>query len=108
MMTTARPIVSMLLVAGLAVGTIACKSSGGMRSSTQTAGLDDATIATRVKTALLNEPDLKAQAIQVAADQGVVTLDGTVASEAEANRALAVARSIGGVRDVRSSLKVGS
>lgn len=101
-------ILSLMLAAGLiAGGTIACKSTGGMRSSTQTANLDDATIATRVKTALLNEPELKALDIQVAADNGVVTLTGAVPSEPQQSRAIAVARTVGGVRDVRSSLKVG-
>jgi hyperosmotically inducible periplasmic protein len=100
---------TLILVAGLvAGGTVACKSSGGMRSSTQTASLDDATIATRVKTALLNEPELKALEIQVQSENGVVTLVGAVPSEPQVSRAVAVARTVGGVRDVRSSLKVGS
>ncbi len=98
---------TLLLAAGLVVGAVACTSTGGMRTSTQTAGLDDATIATRVKTALLNEPALHAQQIQVQAEQGVVTLAGTVPNQAEAERAQAVARNIGGVREVRSALKVG-
>lgn len=98
---------TLLLAAGLVVGTVACKSGGGMRTSTQTAGLDDATIATRVKTALLNEPELHAQQIQVQAEQGIVTLAGAVPNQAEAERAQAVARTIGGVREVRSALKVG-
>lgn len=97
---------TLLLAAGLVVGTVACTSTGGMRTS-QTAGLDDATIATRVKTALLNEPALHAQQIEVQAEQGVVTLAGAVPNQAEAERAQAVARSIGGVREVRSALKVG-
>jgi len=104
----AQRALTFVLVAGLVGGTVACKSSGGMRSSTQTAALDDATIATRVKTALLNAPEVHAQQIQVQAEQGVVTLTGAVPDEAEVERALAVARSVGGVRDVRSSLKVGS
>jgi len=52
-----RRILSLMLVAGLvACGPIACKSTGGRRTSTQSANLDDGTIATGVKTALLNEP----------------------------------------------------
>lgn len=100
---------ALMLVAGLvAGGSVACKSTGGMRSSTQTANLDDATIATRVRTALLNEPELKALGIEVQAENGVVTLVGAVPSEPQVARAVAVARTVGGVRDVRSSLKVGS
>jgi hyperosmotically inducible protein len=104
----AQRALTLVLVAGLAVGTVACKSSGGMRSSTQSASLDDATIATRVKTALLNAPEIHAQQIQVQAEQGVVTLSGAVPDPAEVERALAVARSVGGVREARSALKVGS
>jgi len=103
-----RVLVLMMMVGLVAGASAACKSTGGMRSSTQTAGLDDATLATRVKTALLNEPDLKALQIQVQAENGVVTLVGAVPSEPQEARAVAVARTIGGVRDVRSTLKVGS
>lgn len=101
-------LLTVVLAAALAVVAVGCKSSGGMRSSTQTAGLDDVTIATRVKTALLNEPELHAQQIQVQAEQGVVTLVGVVPNEAEVARAQAVARTVGGVREVRSALKVGA
>lgn len=98
-----------VMMAALVPGTWACASGGGgRRSSTATANLDDATIATRVKTALLNEPDLSALQIQVQAADGVVTLEGAVETKPEEARALAVARSVGGVRDVRSALKVKS
>ena len=39
--------------------------------------------------------------------QGVVTLSGTVGTQADVDRAVAVARRVPGVRDVKSELKVG-
>ena len=72
-----------------------------------TAAYDDATISTRVKTALLNDPSVAALHIDVTTSQGVVTLSGTAKSHDEEQKAVAVARGVPGVKDVRSNLKVG-
>jgi len=69
--------------------------------------MDDASISTRVKTALLNEPNVDAVHIDVDTASGVVTLTGTVKSADDEQHAVAVARRIGGVKDVKSQLKVG-
>lgn len=68
---------------------------------------DDATISTRVKTALLNDPEVGALRIEVRTEQGVVTLSGTARNQAESQRAVQLARGVPGVKDVRSELKVG-
>jgi hyperosmotically inducible periplasmic protein len=68
--------------------------------------IDDATITTRVKTALLNDPDVGGLRIDVDTFEGVVTLSGQVKTAVERDRALAVARKINGVSDVKSSLQV--
>jgi hyperosmotically inducible periplasmic protein len=68
--------------------------------------IDDATITARVKTALLNDPDVGGLAIDVDTSLGVVTMSGVVKSPTEEQRAVAVARRVGGVRDVRSTLQV--
>ncbi len=68
--------------------------------------IDDATITTRVKTALLNDPNVNATRIDVNTTLGVVTLAGVVRSQAEADRAVAVARKITGVTDVKSTLQI--
>jgi len=68
--------------------------------------IDDATITARVKTALLNDPDVGGLAINVDTSLGVVTMSGVVKSPTEEQRAVAVARRVGGVRDVRSTLQV--
>ena len=68
--------------------------------------IDDATITTRVKTALINAPDVGALSIDVDTFKGVVTLSGRVKTQDEASRAQNVARGIEGVRDVKSALQV--
>jgi osmotically-inducible protein OsmY len=68
--------------------------------------IDDATITTRVKTSLLNDPDVAGLKIDVDTFKGVVTLSGAVKSPAERDKAIAIARKIGGVTDVKSTLQI--
>lgn len=68
--------------------------------------LDDTTITTRVKTAMLNDREVGARSIDVATAAGVVTLTGRVRNETERNQALSLARRIPGVVDVKDSLQV--
>ena len=68
--------------------------------------IDDATITTRVKTALLNDPDVGGLRIDVDTFKGVVTLSGRVKTKDEEAKAVALARKIGGVTDVKSTLQV--
>lgn len=70
------------------------------------AGMDDAAITAKVKTALIAEPDLKGMAIDVDTEQNVVTLNGAVASEAVRERAERIAKEVEGVKDVRNQLLV--
>jgi hyperosmotically inducible protein len=67
---------------------------------------DDATTTTRVKIALLNDARVGGLRLDVKTFQGVVTLSGTVKSEADEQAAIAAARKIQGVRDVKSELKI--
>lgn len=68
--------------------------------------IDDATITTRVKTALLNDPDVGGLRIDVDTFKGVVTLSGAVKSAGERDKAVAIAKRIGGVTDVKSTLQI--
>ena len=68
--------------------------------------IDDATITTRVKTSLLNDPDVGGLRIDVDTFKGVVTLSGRVKAKAEEAKAVALARKIDGVTDVKSTLQV--
>ena len=68
---------------------------------------EDPDITTQVKIALLGDAQLGARRLDVKTFQHVVTLGGTVRSDAEAAQAIAIARRVRGVRDVKSELKVG-
>lgn len=66
----------------------------------------DAALLTQVKTKLALDAEVSALNIDVDVDEGVVTLSGTVDSEASRQRAIALAREVEGVRDVRDNLRV--
>jgi osmotically-inducible protein OsmY len=68
--------------------------------------IDDATITTRVKTSLLNDPDIGGLRIDVDTFKGVVTLSGRVKTREDEAKAVALARKIGGVNEVKSTLQV--
>jgi osmotically-inducible protein OsmY len=68
--------------------------------------IDDATITARVKTAFINDPLVGALRIDVDTFKGVVTLSGRVKSKDEEVKAIALARTIHGVSDVKSTLQI--
>jgi hyperosmotically inducible protein len=68
--------------------------------------IDDATITTRVKTSLLNDPEVGGMRIDVDTFKGVVTLSGRVKTKDEETKAIALARKITGVQDVKSTLTI--
>jgi hyperosmotically inducible periplasmic protein len=68
--------------------------------------IDDATVTGRVKTALLNDPQVGGLKIDVDTALGVVTLSGIVKSLNEAERAIQLAKQTPGVKDVKSTLQV--
>ena len=68
--------------------------------------IDDATITTRVKTSLLNDPDVGGMRLDVDTFKGVVTLSGRVKTKEEEAKAITLARKIGGVSDVKSALQI--
>ena len=68
--------------------------------------VDDTVITTKVKTAIFNEPSLKSAQINVETFKGVVQLTGFVSSQANIDRAVQVARGVGGVTSVRNDMRV--
>lgn len=68
--------------------------------------IDDTAITTRVKTAMLNDPAVGGLRIDVDTYKGVVTLSGRVKSLGEHDQALALARKVEGVTDVKDALQV--
>lgn len=95
-----RPVVFLLVITLLAPLLLAaCGKTVGDT-------IDDATISTRVKTALLNDPVVGGLRIDVDTFKGVVTLSGRVRAKEDEVKAIELARKVGGVADVKSSLLI--
>lgn len=77
-------------------------------SGRETAGeyVDDATITTRVKAAIFNDPGLKSLEISVETMQDVVQLSGFVDSAQSKAKAGEIASNVEGVRQLRNNLVV--
>lgn len=84
------------------------KAADNVGAATQKAGdkIDDATITTKVKTALMAEPGLKSLEINVDTRDNNVTLAGTVASPELKQKAMQIAQSVEGVKSVSDQLVV--
>ena len=68
--------------------------------------LDDSIITTRVKTVLLADPDVKGVDIGVVTRKGEVQLSGFVGSQAQIDRAVALAQVVEGVQSVVNQMSV--
>ena len=90
---------SMFVVLAITIATTACGKTVGE-------AIDDTTITTRVKTAMLNDPAVGGLRIDVDTFKGVVTLSGRVKNQAERTQALTLARGINGVVEVKDALQV--
>lgn len=68
--------------------------------------IDDSIITGKVKAAIIGESTLSAAEINVETFKGVVQLSGFVNSAADINTAIRLARSVGGVKDVKNGMNV--
>jgi hyperosmotically inducible periplasmic protein len=75
-------------------------------SNEATEVVTDAWITSKVKADLLAADEVSGTAINVDTKDGMVTLNGTVKSQMEADKAVARAKAIEGVKNVTSKLKV--
>jgi hyperosmotically inducible periplasmic protein len=95
---------SVLVALALTTSLAACTVMSGR----ETAGeyVDDATITTKVKAAMFDDPSVKVMQIGVETMQNVVQLSGFVDSAQIKARAGELARGVEGVREVRNDLVV--
>ena len=90
---------------GLAVlGLGACAPTATRESPGEYAG--DAAVTAKVKTALIKEPGVKANEINVETFRGVVQLSGFVDTQDVADRAVAAASRVGGVKSVKNDMRL--
>ena|SRR5207248_7761605 len=68
--------------------------------------VDDSTITAKVKTALLQDPEVSGLAINVDTFKGTVQLSGFANNERERQRAATLARSVAGVQSVQNSIQL--
>lgn len=101
-----RKFIGAFVVAGVALAPAAAlaQATGAAHSA---AKVDDGTLKTRIETRLKHSAALKGDNIDVAVDHGVVTLTGTVHSEAQSLRARSLAK-VNGVTNVENKLTVDS
>lgn len=74
--------------------------------STIGSGIEDGWIWTKTRTALLATNDLRESTINVDVSNNVITLRGTVASDAQKKKAEEVAKGIEGQKGIKNELKV--
>jgi hyperosmotically inducible periplasmic protein len=105
--------VGLILLLGIA-GCTATKNTGtAVSEGTQAAAsktaevVTDASITSAIKMKMANDKLVSASKIDVDTKDGNVTLNGTVKSQAEADKAVELANSVGGVKSVHSNLVVG-
>jgi hyperosmotically inducible protein len=95
-----------LLILALLAAACASMPRAGVSEGASPAKIAEAELAARVKTALLNDTVVGARRIDVNVAGDRVRLTGRVASEAERDRAVSIARAVNGVGDVTSALEI--
>ncbi len=102
----------MLANAGCAPALIGAGAAGAYQVGTDERSVgkmwSDATITSRVKTALVENTGAGAMKIDVDTLERVVTLTGMVSTQQELSRAEEIARKVAGVKSVNNFLQVGS
>ena len=68
--------------------------------------VDDTVITTKVKALIIEDPLTKVLEIKVKTFKGEVQLSGFVSSQAAANRAIELARSVKGVTSVKNDMQI--
>jgi hypothetical protein len=94
-------VVLCLLFAAMVAG-----CAGDRMSQSTEEAVDDSLLANKVTLALYSDKQVHGRQIAVEAAQGVVQLNGVVASAAEAQRAVQIAQQVKGVKAIRSHLRV--
>ena len=66
----------------------------------------DTVLSEKVQAEMTNNPLLKGQAVSAASHEQVVTLQGSVESQVQADEAFKTAKSVSGVKEVKSQLTI--
>ena len=108
-MKTWSNVVAAIFASILVFGAAGCASDHNRRGVDETGAIvSDSWITTKVKSDLAVAKDVSATSIHVDTYEGVVTLSGKVKNQAEADKAVQVARGIKGVKSVVNNIQVRS
>src|SRR5688500_8944687 len=88
----------------LSLTLLGCAGDRTSRSTGQ--AVDDSVVANKVKTALYADKEVFGSQIEVEVFRGVVQLSGFVDSATQARKAVQIAQSTAGVKEVRNSMIV--
>ena len=94
----------------LAIGALAAMLSACGGPNARSAGevVDDATINSRIKTAMVASKEVEAREIQIETYNGVVQLSGFADNQQEIDKAGEIARSTPGVKSVKNDIRLKS
>ena len=84
----------------------ASSASASAASATIGTAIDDSVVTTKVKAALLNDPDVKSIDFKVETRKGEVLLSGFAANQSQIDRAVAVAQAVPGVNSVDNKVSL--
>jgi hyperosmotically inducible protein len=93
-----------LLASGAGLAVSGCAGTATRQSTGEY--IDDTTITTRVKAALVGDDTVRARDVQVETFRGTVQLSGFVDNAEQKDRAAQVAKGIAGVREVQNNIMV--
>lgn len=95
---------SALFLAVLLVSLLGCASTPQQEGTGEY--VDNSLITAKVKAAIFNEPSLKVSEINVDSFKGTVQLSGFVSSRTDMDKAVEVARGVGGVTSVKNDMRL--
>lgn len=95
---------SIVVLALVCVTVLGCAGSATQESTGEY--FSDTWITTKVKAALVNDPQVKATEVNVETFKGQVQLSGFVSSAAAMNQAVWLAQNIKGVTAVRNNMRI--
>jgi osmotically-inducible protein OsmY len=96
--------ISAFLLALVAASILGCAGSSTKESTGEF--FDDTWITTKVKAALLEDPQVKSGEVNVETFKGAVQLSGFVSSNAAMQQAVKVTRGIQGVTSVKNDMRI--
>lgn len=103
-MSTISKLTQMVAVALMVTLVTAC--AGSRTQSSTGEYLDDSVITSKVKAKLLEDKEVSGLAVNVETFKGVVQLSGFAKTEAERQKAVQLARTVGGVKDIKNDIQL--